>query len=76
MDSLPGKAANQRVSVQRNVTTATKSQGRFKKYRRERRKRKSMKQRFCVHKSKLQEQLLGMQMEVEDWKTKADKIKG
>lgn len=72
---MPGKAKTEELSAQTNVIdAATKSQTRFKKYRRERRKRRSMKQRFCVHKSKLQEELLGMQMEVKDWKTKADKI--
>ena len=70
---MPGKAKTEELSAQTNVIdAATKSQTRFKKYRRERCKR-SMKQRFCIHKSKLQE-LLGMQMEVKDWKTKADKI--
>ena len=73
MDSS-SKPANQRVSAQGDVTGATKSQARFKKYRRERRKRKSMKERFCVHKSKLEEQLLGMRTEVEDWKMKADEL--
>lgn len=72
---MPGKAKTEELSAQTNVIdAATKSQTRFKKYRRERRKRRSMKQRFCVHKSKLQEELLGMQIEVKDWKTKADKI--
>ena len=71
---MPGKAKTEELSAQTNVIdAATKSQTRFKKYRRECRKR-SMKQRFCVHKSKLQEELLGMQMEVNDWKTKAGKI--
>ena len=73
MDSSLSKPANQQVSAQRDIR-ATRSQARFKKFRRKRWKRKSMKGRFCVHKSKLQEQLLGMQVEVEGWKTKADKL--
>ena len=74
MDSSLSKPANQQVSAQRDIIGTTRSQVRFEKYRREHRKRKSMKERFCVHKSKLQEQLLGMQLEVEGWKTKADDL--
>lgn len=56
------------------ATCVSKSKLRTRKYKREHRKRKCLKERFRDQRSKLQEQVQGMQLKVDDWKTKADKL--